>query len=670
MKVTFKRGNHFLRIKNRCFITLLLLISISSFAQLETSQWHFSNLTALNFNNNPPTPATSSMNPSQRCAASVADSAGNLLFYTNGVKIWNKNHVTMTNGATVGPSSNIAASQAALIFPKSGKKYYVVMSQYPFLNQPGGPKPVTYCIVDMAAANGLGSVIQSSDTISQPNVRMITKLAGTKHCNGTDYWLLAHETSTLLGSQNFHAYQVTPDSIYSTPIISAIGSMQVDEYNHVNQTYPGLGILKFSPNGKKVCSTFPNRTVELFDFDNATGQLSNVLQLESINSPTLINNFTGPSAYGIEFSPDGSKLYVSYLNEHPSICQYDLSAGSATAIIASKTIIAADTFSYQNSAQPKVKALQLALDGKIYLAEPTLNSIGLIANPNALGTACNYSPHAIALGTLNASSNPPGLCISGMGLPCFISSYFEQKPAFTQASSSVQCGVATFSAPVLSAIAGYSVYSYHWNFGDPSSGASNTSGLSNPAHLFSANGTFTVKLVLNYKCGADTLKQMVTVSGLPSLSLTTKSKICLGENALLNFSGASSYSLNGSVTQASMSVQPTLTTTYTLSGTSASSGCQSSKVFTLTVSPCTGLERNMVEEMGVMVYPNPSDGIYKIQVTQNTTIKIVDLSGRLVYNTQLSPGSYTLDLCKSLNGLYVLEAQNEYGLRKIKLVKQ
>ncbi len=41
------------------------------------------------------------------------------------------------------------------------------------------------------------------------------------------------------------------------------------------------------------------------------------------------------------------------------------------------------------------------------------------------------------------------------------------------------------------------VTSYEWNFGDPASGANNTSTLQNPSHTFSAAGEYTVKLVTN-----------------------------------------------------------------------------------------------------------------------------------------------------------------------------
>src|SRR5690606_21038046 len=113
--------------------------------------------------------------------------------------------------------------------------------------------------------------------------------------------------------------------------------------------------------------------------------------------------------------------------------------------------------------------------------------------------------------------------------PNFISNYFEQKPAIPPLTGTIICGNASFSIPVLNAFAGYSVTSHEWNFGDPLSGTSNTSNATHPNHGFTANGTYTVKLTLNYHpCGADTLKHIITVSGLPELTVASTPKVCYG----------------------------------------------------------------------------------------------------------------------------------------------
>lgn len=57
------------------------------------------------------------MNTWEGCA-NVADKDGNLLFYTNGRFLYNRNHVIMKGGR--GLHGNPSSSQSAVVIPKSG----------------------------------------------------------------------------------------------------------------------------------------------------------------------------------------------------------------------------------------------------------------------------------------------------------------------------------------------------------------------------------------------------------------------------------------------------------------------------------------------------------------------------------------------------------------------
>jgi hypothetical protein len=153
--------------------------------------------------------------------------------------------------------------------------------------------------------------------------------------------------------------------------------MQPQMYNNFNYFF---GRIRFSPNGRKVCTVYPYRTVELYDFDNSTGLLSNVIKLDSVLS--IATSSFMPVAFDVEFSPDGSKLYVSYYSSqvnnqtHPFLCQFDLTAGSVQAIAASKTILDSG-FDYQH------ESMQLAIDGKLYIGQTNGFNLSVIHNPNA-----------------------------------------------------------------------------------------------------------------------------------------------------------------------------------------------------------------------------------------------------------------------------------------------
>jgi len=417
----------------------------------------------------------------------------------------------------------------------------------------------------------------------------------------------------------------------------------------------------------------PYRTVELYDFDPNTGMLSNAIKLDTISNPPFVNGGAEPNAVGIEFSPDGTKLYVSYVNKHPQLCQFNLCAGSPSAVAASKTIISVDTnmvginsFGYYG--------LQSALDGKIYKCTDSLKSLSVINHPNNLGALCNYAAHAVPLGTVNINTNTIVNALASGGLPSFISNFFEEKPSIPALTSNISCGSASFSAPSLCAAAGYSVANYKWIFGDVLSGASNTASTANSNHVFSANGNYTVNLVLNYyPCGSDTLKKAIPISGLPTMSISGKSSICRGQSAVISVAGVSSFQLNTStvVAQGSISVQPTVTTVYTITGTDALTGCSSLKTYTLSVAPCTGIDAAALANETFVMYPNPSSGIVVIESgTKNCNIKVFNQLGQILYHVKSESGNESIDMSNWDNGIYFVEIQNSDNRKIQKLIKK
>jgi PKD repeat protein len=50
-----------------------------------------------------------------------------------------------------------------------------------------------------------------------------------------------------------------------------------------------------------------------------------------------------------------------------------------------------------------------------------------------------------------------------------------------------------------------------WNFGDPSSGANNSSSSLNPSHQFSEIGTYQVTAIVQFDCYTETLTQNITL---------------------------------------------------------------------------------------------------------------------------------------------------------------
>ncbi len=77
---------------------------------------------------------------------------------------------------------------------------------------------------------------------------------------------------------------------------------------------------------------------------------------------------------------------------------------------------------------------------------------------------------------------------------------------------------------------------YTWNFGDPDSGASNTSLETNPTHLFSAPGTYWVTLAATNACGVQNKTQEVVIACTPpqvSIASNSPLNFCDGDSTML-----------------------------------------------------------------------------------------------------------------------------------------
>ncbi|MGB3006298.1 MAG: PKD domain-containing protein, partial [Chitinophagaceae bacterium] len=72
-------------------------------------------------------------------------------------------------------------------------------------------------------------------------------------------------------------------------------------------------------------------------------------------------------------------------------------------------------------------------------------------------------------------------------------------------------------------------YLWFWDFGDPASGASNTSGAQNPTHTFSSPGTYDVNFynITTPGCISNTKQKQITVAPIPSASITGNTTVCI-----------------------------------------------------------------------------------------------------------------------------------------------
>lgn len=342
--------------------------------------WYFGIWAGLDFNSGAPVALTNGALITNEGCATISDTDGHLLFYTDGITVWNQNHTPMPNG--MGLMGHPSSTQSGVIVPQPGSSdiYYVFT-----VGAQADPNGLRYSTVDMTLAGGLGDVV-----ISTKNTPLWTptteKITAVRHQNNEDIWVIAHGWN----NNTFRAYLVTNAGVNPTPIVTHIGTV------HNGDNARTIGYLKASPDGSRLALAVYTGFLELFDFDNATGVVSNPIRLHD------------SSYYGVEFSPDGTKLYgASHLNKN--IYQFDLAAAD---IPGSAKLVGTSSAS--------LGSLQLAPDHKIYVARFGGFFLGVINNPNELGAASHYVDQGFYL-KLRASM---------AGLPTFIQTFFE--PAVCQ----------------------------------------------------------------------------------------------------------------------------------------------------------------------------------------------------------------------------------------------
>jgi gliding motility-associated-like protein len=468
--------------KKHLLLLFIFILSLSCYAQGEANIWYFGNNAGLDFNSgNPVALNNGKLNTTEGCAT-ISNATGKLLFYTDGITVWNKNHQIMSNGK--GLMGDDSSTQSAIIVPKpnSTSIYYIFTTP-----KEGKIEGARYSEVDMSLNGGLGGITLNKNILLTTPV--CEKLSAVKNANGDGYWVVVHDAS---GTNNFLAYSITAAGINTTPIISSVGTI-IPKPTLYNE-YQTFGYLKFSPAGTKLISCNTTYNVELFDFDSATGIIS--------NAKTVTVKYNG---YGVEFSPSGNIAYVTTGNNLTSdLFQYDL---TATNIPATEKVILGNM---QNS---QLGALQLATDGKIYMVSYFKNFISVINNPDVLGVGCNVEYDKIPLGS--------GMC--QLGLPPFIQSYFN---VGIKVQNDCVGETASFS------LSGNQVVSSAtWDFGD-----GNTSTDSNPIHTYAAAGTYTVSVTAVGASGTSTKTRDIVISVVPTATKPQDLFVCDDNNdGLYNF---------------------------------------------------------------------------------------------------------------------------------------
>jgi gliding motility-associated-like protein len=479
--------------------------------------WYFGIKGGLDFNNVPPTSLIDGKMNTQEGVSSIADANGHLLFYTDGTQIWDRKHNLMPNGT--GLKGHSSSCQAAVIVPHPGNKllYYVFTTGFYENAATTNNGGLCYTVVDMSQNGGYGDVTVKNQVLLGTSTE---KVATIKHCNAKYTWIVGHDEK-----DNFYSYLLDVNGLNKTPVVSKIGTYYWDSRK---------GFLKGSTDASLLATTIEDEsTIEVFDFNNSTGTLSNV---RSVYPQLFPWDWKG--AYGIEFSPDSKLLYVSITYEQANVSvtgasrllQFDLSKTTSSTLFNSFVEIKKTDFNFE------IGALQLAPDGTIIVANPnsTLNFspyLGVIYKPNNIGTSCNYVHRAINLGPTSSVF---------LGLPTF-QQIFPVKKKVEIIGSDTICNIPTeklYKIKLPQSDCGN--HTVAWVLSGNATVKTKTD--STVLVRFDVAGKATV--ICNYTDECQTISDTfnITIPNIPTLSAGADKKICSNGSATFQASsGLSNY---------------------------------------------------------------------------------------------------------------------------------
>lgn len=382
------------RLQGKIIALVFLCFPLSGLSQHYNNVWVFGNYlslnTTINFNYGSGSltkTADSIFNPFTATNATICDANGNLLFYTNGINIYDSTHQVMLNGGGLNPcyvttqdsSLGLFMPQGAIAlpFPGNDSLFYLFHESSDLASLSSwylNPGKILYSIVNRNMNNGLGAVV-AKNVLLYTDTLVVGQLSACKHANGRDWWLINHQNESNL----YYKWLITPGTILG-PYTQSIGS--VITYNNNGQSV-------FSPDGSKyvnytsLSDSPSNQHIDVFDFDRCTGLLSNL--------DTILIADSSIVGFGCGISSNSRFLYVS--TEY-HVYQFDLFSAN---IPASKILVAV----YDGFVSPFYNVfymMQLALDEKIYMiCGNGTEYVHIINNPNAQGAACNVIQHGLQL---------------------------------------------------------------------------------------------------------------------------------------------------------------------------------------------------------------------------------------------------------------------------------
>jgi hypothetical protein len=559
-------------------------------------------------------------------STTICDSAGSLLFYSDGSTVYNKSHQIMPNGYDLAMGES--TTQPGVIIPSGNNSIYYLFTTDTYINS--SINLLKLHKIDMALEMGLGDVINKNQIIQDG---VAEKITATRHCNGIDWWIITRKIySNEYVSFLFSTTGEILDTIYSPTSV----------YSEFYEEKIAFGQMKVSPNGKYIASAYNSLGIEFARFDNQTGFI------EVFGNDFVIN---WKSNYGISFSADSKNIYTSYEyidsttfldkiidNEiiYSRINSYSLNTDDIESVISSKIDLA------QNDTAFNFTGLQLGPDKKIYARGGYRDT--------------SYIPSWVreelfVIDELNQSVNSTGLIFTNQnikntyGLPTFPDAIYTNHhfARLKYLTCGVQDSLLFFDSLLTT------TREYQWDFGDPLSEQNNYSNDQFPYHYYSEPGEYTITLTLASECNPIIITKLISI--FEEISTPT----ILFENGILISSLAENYQwyfndniINGANNQTYI---PQLNGNYTVSVYSN----ECTKISDLLIVNSVGIN-NISSSQPVTIYPNPANNILYLKgfTIEKSYIKIYDTVGRIMIESNSNSILNEIDISQLQNGTYIM----------------
>lgn len=366
---------------------------------MRNKHWVFGINAGLRFSPNPVPFVSPPINSAEACASISDRTTGNLIIYSDGVKIMDASGTVKVSGLLGHQSS----TQGALIVPHptNPRRYYVFTTA----GSSGGNQHVNGVLIDTALWTWAPiAFLPPPPTVGYSPTE---KLVAIRHANQQDFWVLTVvQLGTVLGAGTgfgaLRVFLVNPTGVHY------VGDQSLGQMVH------DVGYLKASPRGQRLALVnFWLVNVLVIPFSSSTGtmSLSGLITIPTSPVPSPHNAYF---PYGAEFSPNGEVLYYSTV--YPlGIANSPVTDGLVFQVFlpsGQKILLGAHP---KASVDGGIGALQFGSNGRIYIAQIGEPKLGVIANPDVVGPGCNLAFNAVSLA---AGS------ICNVGLPNFIRELF------------------------------------------------------------------------------------------------------------------------------------------------------------------------------------------------------------------------------------------------------